>query len=267
MNFRKLVDEFVVRRAFRAGKITRSDLDEAFAGAFSATRISQKLTEIASGSPWVERRGKAVMPIDGVPVPAFAGEADLLHAILNGRDDFAFTGLRPHELPIQKCDWVQNEPVREGDFLRIAEALVQKRVIEVCYASLHQHDLGKVRKLAPVGLERMGDQWRLIAFDIEKPDQIPRAYVLARILEVRPLEKKIPKKLIHLGFGGDESYKIRLNHQLTNIQRKAMENELKIKNGVLRMQESHCFQFLRRYGDIEVSEGSVWPIIDRMDKE
>ena len=96
---------------------------------------------------------------------ALADEADLMDALDHGRTGFAQTGLRYAELPVNFSSWSSSLPTGPGALTTIVQACSRKRTAFIRYVGLKAGDVARFRRVYPIALERMGDQWRLVAHD------------------------------------------------------------------------------------------------------
>lgn len=255
---------FVLQRAFRKGIVKRSDILSAFKGEISQTRASELLSATPGKYPkLVERQGYAVVPRLGATAPEIASENQLMEAIFSGNDSFAEIGLTESELPRQRVEWTNNHPIKPGIFHTIVAAITAGSSLDIEYVSLKTDDVGRRRTLYPIGIQRVSDQWRLVAYDLNKKPPPQRVFVLSRILEAAFSVAKVPASIRGFSFNAATLVKAPLNPSMTEAQRKVVEHELSITGGVRRMPASEEFEFLRRYGDVCVSPTAVWPIIMR----
>ena len=58
-----------------------------------------------------------------------------------------------------------------------------------------------------------------------------------------------------------------LDGRYTKDQRRALEHELRVEDGVIRLPRRAEFEFLRRFGDVAASADAVWPPIKRLTRE
>lgn len=262
---------FLVRRAVRLGRATRGDL-ACFYPAPPATlsRFTAQAAEIAG----IERRGagrSAHLGTTGLPPPVWANFDHLMEEIVNGNDP-RISGLTDEELPVFVPNWVSNAPLDPNALPMIVRALATRTPLRLRYVGSRRGSDAAWRCVYPTGLERMGDQWRLIASDLHNPKgKFPlRTFVLARIIGAAPADKecKIPKS----GFHGpglhdyEVSLTARTNPELTPDQVAVLANELRMHSGKIKLHGRSAFEFLRRFGAQKVSADAVWPpLVNTMD--
>ena len=264
MKFGDQVETFILRRAFRADKVVRNDIMIAFAGSIKEARASQLLSEAVTRHPdLLVRKGNAVVRHPHAPTPSLANEEDLMSQVFDGQTDLEQTGLYDRELPIQRVAWVNNRPQQKGVFSEIVQAIRQKKCLQIEYTSLKRNNQGQTRVLQPVGLQQMADQWRLIAYDILKPDPFQQAFVLARIRFAKMLEQKAKSKLKGYSFESIVKVPIELNQRLTPAQKETLEHELSIRDNRITLPEGQLFEYLRRFSETPVSEDAVWPLLKK----
>jgi len=258
-NNKAVVGQFIVRRAFRAGRVTRADVIAAFhISTASATRFMARAEAIHTQI--LMRDGHALVPRPLAEPPAFASEADLLKQLDAGRTDFSVIGLTVDELPVHYVHWTQSMPLRPGILSEIVTAIRTESILQIVYLGLRKNEQPKARLILPLGLERMNDQWRVIAQDIEKEGYPTRIFVLPRILEAKPSRRRKPKGLV-IGGTHDkaEVVLVALNGAFTDLQKKVIAHELKVTNGAVRVPSRSVFEFLRRFTDQEPNNDAVWP--------
>jgi len=260
----RAVLNFVLMRAFRRGIVKRNDILRAFEGLISETRASELLSAAVGKNPrLLERKGYSVIPKIGAPMPSLASEEQLMKAIFSGNDAFADIGLCEHELPRQRVEWTNNYPKSPSIFSSITQAITNETPLLIQYVTLKRGDRGARRSIFPVGLQRVGDQWRLVAYDLDRTPPVQRAFVLSRIVDAAPSVAKVPKSIKHFSFNAAQPVKAQLHPDFTEEQRSVLEHELSICNEHRIMPPSEEFEFLRRYSEIEASREAVWPVIVR----
>lgn len=263
MKFGDQVETFIIRRAFRTTKVVRNDLMIAFAGAIKEVRASQLLSETVSRYPdLLLRKGNAVVRHPDADTPPLADEDDLMNHIFSGQTELSHTGLYSRELPVQQVAWVNNRPQQAGAFTEIVQALRQKKCLQIEYVSLNQHDRGQTRVLQPVGLQQMADQWRLIAYDLNKAEPYQQAFVLARIRFAKMLEQKATSKLAGYRFESIVKIPVELNQGFTPDQQETLEHELRIQNNHITLPKGQLFEYLRRFSEIPTTDSAVWPVLN-----
>lgn len=258
---KRIESYFIWRRAFRSPSrtVVRADLVDAFD--MKKTRASSLLTEEARASGGrLLREGNKVRAPEWATAPEYAGEADLMAKLEAGLSAFAFTGLRQDELPLNIVSWRENLPPKPGVFSEIVRAIGKQRAICVQYVSMRQGDNGKWRRVLPLSLDRMGEQWRVCVQDLEKEEYPLRSLVLARITNVSENEMRMPKGFQRANaFDTDHSYEAKLDLKLTEEQKKALTNELRIRNGKIKLPSRSEHEFGIAFCAGAPSETAVWP--------
>ena len=261
--------EFVIKRAFRIGRVLRQDLIRAF-GMTTAT-ATRALTDALDSCPsMIERRGKTVYPKPGVGVPDFANESNLLSELEAGKNEPQETGIFEEELPISYVSWTNSSPPEPGTLFRILEAIRTNSLLVIVYVGTKKGEVPRERTILPLALERMNDQWRIIAQDIQKTvskdsgkkiwEAPLRTFVLSRILASAWYRGPRPKGILRLGHW-DEIRKVRVatNPLYNDAQKKVLERELKIKNGIVEIPARSIFEFRRRFMDAPSTPDAIWP--------
>lgn len=253
---------FVWRRAFRspARLVVRAELIEALG--MSKTAASTLLNAVVDSSDGLLQRdgNKVVAPAWAKP-PPWADEVDLMEALDHGRTSFAETGLRYAELPVNFSSWSSSLPSAPGAMTTVVDALTRKRSAFIEYVGLKASDTARFRRIFPVALERMGDQWRLVGHDLEADDFPMRTFVLSRITGASHDSKKLPRGFIA---GNPVDFKQALavdwDLRLNQDQKQALRSELGIDSkGVAHINSRDVHEFLVRFGGRAVSADVIWP--------
>lgn len=261
MHWKKIEQEFVCRRVFRGpeGLIRRSDLIDAFG--MSASKATQLLAvEVETNSKLLVREGYLVRRRLGAQAPGYASMKDLMTKLDAGLRDFAYTGLRPEELPVNTWQLSENMPRDEGVMGTVVEACVRQRSVLIKYVGMRRGDEGAWRRVVPLCLERMGDQWRLTAQDLEREGAPVRTYVLARIIEAQRDIAPLPRRFVRAN--PDDSQrreKVVFNPRLSRVQRDVLEREIRIQDGYITLPSRCWHEFLIRFADGALSEDIAWP--------
>jgi predicted DNA-binding transcriptional regulator YafY len=262
-----LVLQFIVRRVYRHGSLIRKDIEQAFA--VSTPSASRFIAEALATYPQhLRRQGHRVLAKSLSEAPSFANEADLLETLNQGcqhHEDLLaltkYTGLFPHELPLVYVSWTNSLPTKPGILTTIIRAIPRYDFLKIVSVTLNQGEERRERIILPVGLEKMNDQWRLIAQDMEKPGYPIRVFVLSRILHAEVIVKyKKPKDFVPYP-ESDKKIRIyaRLNPAYTEDQQAILRHELNIKDGFVTIVSRSEFEFRRRFSEMPPSEKAVWP--------
>jgi predicted DNA-binding transcriptional regulator YafY len=257
---------FVLKRAVRFGKVFRRDLIEAFDGDFGETKASALMSEAAGRWPeTLERRSHEIVPRPNPKIPAKASEEDLMKALDYGQTEFRQIGLRvPDELNVLVVKWTRSLPRQPGAFSVIVSSLIHEQPIELLYVGLRRNEQAHWRRVAPLTLEKMGDQWRLIAQDWDDSAAAypVKVFVLSRILDARLADCRLPPNIIRQG-DNDQRVRIpvRLHPDLTPDQQAAICHELMVQDQQISIALRSQFELLRRFSDIPPRANAVWPLI------
>lgn len=263
---------FVLRRAVRFGKVVRSDVIEAFDGDFRATKASALMSEAAGRwSETLERRSHEIVLRPNSKIPPEASEEDLMKSLDYGQTEFRRIGLRvPDELGVVVVKWTRALPRQPGAFSVIVTGLIRYQPIDLLYVGLRRNEQARWRRVLPITLEKMGDQWRLIAQDLDDQDAAypVKVFVLPRILDARAADPKLPDHIIRQDYS-DECARIliQLHPALTLDQQAAVRHELMVQNHQITVARRSVFELLRRFSDLPTRPDAVWPLIYRMDEE
>ncbi len=249
---------FVVRRAFRHGSVTRADLIRAF-GISSAT-ATRLMTEIINRcSNLLERKGHAWIPKPLVTPPDYATEQDLLKHLDTQRHNPVDIGLFEGELPLIYVSWTNSLPRQSGILQTIIKAIGKNKQIDIVYVGLRENEQPRARKILPLALEKMNDQWRVIAQDLEESDFPIKVFVLSRIMDVSMSLHN--KRLPYIKGHTDKHIyiKVKLDDRFSNTQKEILQQELKINEGIIRIAKRSEHEFKRRFTSTPASENAVWP--------
>lgn len=252
--------EFIVKRAFRRGVVTRADVVRAL-GVSTAT--ATRLTKLAESrcANILERDGHGLRPRPLATPPAYAGEDTLLSELDTGRHDPASTGLFESELPVIYVSWTNSTPPKPGILNQITKSIREDRLLRIVYIGLRADEALKERRILPLALERMNDQWRVIAQDIERTGAPIRVFVLSRILDAQPDSSQKPRGFVHQGHTDSiTDLNVVLNPKLTPRQKEVLANELRIHDGKVRVATRSLHEFERRFTDKPVNPEAVWPL-------
>ena len=255
---------FIWRRAFRSPDraVVRKDLVSAFA--MSESSASTLLSSVADRSEGrLEREGYKIVAPVWAQAPHWANEVDLMESLDRGQSRFSRTGLKSSELPVNYSSWSSNLPSAPGALEKIVTAIGKLRPVHIRYVGLKAGDKAKFRRVLPIALERMGDQWRLVAHDLSKSDTQLRTFILSRITgavnDDCPLSKK---SAVIRASPIDQKQRIKVGwHILINQdQKEALKSELGIDaQDTVMVYSRDVHEYLIRYGGRVVSTDVVWP--------
>lgn len=204
-----------------------------------------------------------------------ATEKQLADAILNGGHEID-TGLTTHrvsnrhaELPINIHNF-SSISAGNGVLTQVVKCLSMQILdhrssLKINYVSMSKLEHAKWRLIVPLGIERVLEQWRVVAHDIESDGFKIKTYVLSRIIDYRVAVEPLPKKFTKRDFlFAKKMFEIELNNDLTKDQKQVIERELKIENNQIQIDDRIKFEYLRRFGSAEVSANAVWPIVTKI---
>ena len=256
--------EFIVKRAFRAGVVTRIDVVSAF-DVSPATASRMMAEALARRGTLLERNGQKVMPRLLAEAPAYASEAALLETLdAGGNDLLQRVGLYAHELPVVYVSWTHSMPRKPGILSTLVAAIRNEGFLRIVYLPMRNKEAPQRRLIAPLGLERMNDQWRVVAQDLEKENCPIRVFVLTRILEAeKEVLKRRPAGFVHQHLSDAEvAVAVSLNPKLTPLQQEVVSAELGIRDGKVRLAKRGLFEFKRRFSSEPVTPDAVWPPLE-----
>lgn len=252
---------YLVRRACRLGAARRQGMTQHFEA--SQSSYTRWIAAALDAAPCLGRDGRGggarLVLLNESGVPEWAGFEALLQEIENGNVP-ARTGIEDHELPVFIPRWTRNTPVDHRALGKIILAIHREQGLHLRYVSLNRGEEGQWRCVYPIGLERMGDQWRLVALDMEKKGYPLRIFVLARIMGVDDHPCVLPKGFSKPGIhDADVTIRAILNPLFTPDQAIVMSNELRIQDGTITLNRRTLFEFCRRFGAQGLSDKAVWP--------
>jgi len=263
-----IIFKFVIKRAFRLGSVSSQDLVIAFG--FNALKATRSLSEaVKVCSDMLERRGKAVCPKLGVQAPEYASEETLLTDLDCGIADPVKTGFFPKEVPVEYISWTDSTPPEKGILSKIIKGIHKGSLLKIVYIGMKKGEVPKERRVIPLALEQMNDQWRLIAQEIrttltkerkKEHKASLRTFVLSRILKAEWDLGRKPKGFVQVGHWDDiVEIPVSLNASLSKQQGEVISRELKIRDGNVRIPSRSRFEFERRFMDSPVNPEAVWP--------
>lgn len=273
---------YAIKRLVRKGELLASDIMRATGCSKPlAIEAMSQIREDYRGA--TEKRGtKLFLLYTPSAWKEIASDLQLFSALNNGADEKE-TGLttqsnqdQDSDLPIRFNRWTTGK-ITEGLMSALIFCFQQRTKLDhraslnIEYVSMKLGDNAKWRCVAPVGLECVMEQWRLIAHDmqyynIENPEQSLRTYVLARIVNHKISATPLPKKFRRADFNTIQSMvTVKLNSLLTHDQIKVINNELNIReNGSIQIENRMEFEFLRRFSNIPVTGDAVWPVVEQI---
>lgn len=261
-------DHFILRRAFRLGRVTRGDVQAAYPE-FSYSKAGLVLGAAVEDWPeHLERDGRSVVPRARAGPPAVADEGELMAALDQGLFGMRYTGFAQEELPAHQVRWVCSGPRKSGVLLTLGRIMAEKGGAEVCYVGLRAGEAARWRRVFPLALEQMGLQWRLLAQCLESEGYPLKVFVLTRILDAAPMSSRLPRGFApRADTDRTARYRVRLNPQLTADQQAAVAAELCLEHGRVVISQRSRWEFERQFGHARVHEDAVWPPVDGLEEE
>lgn len=257
----QFIYEFILKRATIKLKVLRSDIMDAFPGQISTSKATAVLRAAVSAYPeylvYSERAVRLRPGSETAPLNEFALIRNLLCS-----DTYAKIGVTNSEIDVTAVEWANPLPHKGGAFRDLLCALTQGQQVEIQYVGMRINEMRRWRWIHPLGLERVGDQWRLVAHDLDEELRSVKTFVLARIFDIRRPAKRRPYGFVPLSTLDDTlTLRVRINTALTEDQQKVITHELGIKNGTIRIPRRSLGDFIQRYAGEGRREGIVWPPI------
>ena len=254
----EIMIKFIVRRAFRCRSVSRADLVEAI-NVSSATATRMMSYALKHHGDILERKGHNLVPKPLAKCPKYADEEDLLKNLDSGYHAPIITGLFEKELPVTYVSWTNSMPPRAGTLQTIVTAIQRKKQIDIVYIGLKRNQQPRNRKILPLGLEKMNDQWRVIAQDMEIKNFPVKVFVLPRIMASSMSSVSTRSPYIQNYQDSITELHVNLNHNFNSDQKKIFAHELKVKNGKVSIATRSLHDFKRRFTDTPPSDDIVWP--------
>lgn len=260
IKIKQIAEKYILRRAFRHGTVSRADLLRALdVSTATATRMMSETA--ARFGDILERRGHGLSPKPLAVCPAYASEADLLNQLDAKKYDAASTGLFEEELPLIYVSWTNSLPPQGGTLNMIVNAIQYHKQIDIVYVGLRLNDKPRNRKILPLALEKMNDQWRVVAQDMESKGFPIKVFVLPRIMAASASSSatRIPYPYIKGHTDQHIPLKVRLDDRFNAAQHRVLMHELQIVQGEIHIAERSLHEFKRRFTNAPPSEDAVWP--------
>ncbi|MDP1606302.1 MAG: WYL domain-containing protein [Rhodocyclaceae bacterium] len=253
--------DFIIKRAFRAGAVTRGDVIQAL-GVSTATATRLMVEVVTKRGDILERVRQKIVPRLLAKSPAYASEEALLQTLNEGGHNFLLrVGLYENELPVTYVSWTNSVPRKPGILATIIEAIRTESYLRIAYVGMREKEEPASRVIAPLGLERMNDQWRVVAQDLGKVGYPIRIFVLSRILDAEkaPLKRRPPGFVHQHHSDAVALIAVTLNPKLSPLQKEIISAELDIQDGKVRLAKRGIFEFKRRFSNEPASHGAIWP--------
>lgn len=265
---------FALRRAWLVGLCRRIDIERAWGVGDSPTLANRLVAESALAWRSHLRRVpyKGLYPLLQERRPKEVSAGTMLALFARGASARE-TGLFPEEATVLLPDQPPVGAMTELATEALLDALIHGRPVRVLYVGLREGERARWRVLCPQALEFTGSpQCRLHAQDLEVDGAPSKTFVLARIFEVQPADKRFegfsPALLpATVAYRAKQRLRLTLNEDLTPDQKQAIAHELGIKGGIAEMPEQAVHNFGRIYANAAPTPGIVWPPIARIEHE
>ena len=258
---KQLLYDFVLSRATLMGKVSRADIINAFPGQISTSTATAQLRAAVSAYPeYLIYHERAVRLRPGAEI-SLLNEAALVRDLACS-DSYAKIGVKHTEIDVTIVQWSNALPHKAGVLRDLLSALAQARQLEIQYVGMRVGETRRWRWMHPLGLERVGDQWRLIAHDLDEKHHPIKTFVLPRIMDARRPAKRQPSGFVPLSTLDDTmTLRVRINPRMTEDQQKVIAHELGIRDGLIRIPKRSLGDFIQRYAGGTEREDVVWPPI------
>ncbi len=260
--------DFCIRRLMRVGKVKRGDIIDATG---ISTVSASKVLSLINKESFITKKGDLLI-LDGFIDKkhywhSVSNDEQLMYALDNGCS-FEETGLKLSELNVTIKSLSSKSKIKQNLLSSIIKSLNQikvnhKSALDITYISLKEGSCGEVKRIVPIGLERLADQWRVIAHDLMSPQYPIKTYVLSRIIDFNFVTDDLPRSFKKRSpYSTKKIMEIKFNPRLTKEQIGVFKNKLGInENNILEIDSRLEFELLQRFGEIKKSSNAVWPII------
>lgn len=253
---------FLLRRAYRSAnqRVVREDVKTAFKISDRSATTALRTVELNYPS-LVERAGHKIVWSKGAQPPRYVGEVDLVEQLMQGRVDLPDTGLYPDELPFFDATQRRPTPRDPACLTEIFQATMRERPLFIWYVGMRRGQTAVRRRILPLGLEKVDDQMRLIAQDIEHEDHPVRSFVLTRIVRTLVDNDRLPRKLLRQSrLDAQRQVTVKFNPGLTPDQRDVLAHEFAVRDGKVTMLERAVHEFKIQHAGHAVSSSLVLPV-------
>lgn len=259
---------FVLKRAFRLGRVTRADVRAAYPELGYSTAGLVLRRALSTWPLHLCRNGRSVVPLRRQGPPDAASEGELMRALETGRLEMRYTGFRPEELPMRQVRWVASQPPKSGVLTTIARAIGSEQALELRYVGLRLGESARWRPVYPLGLEQMAQQWRLVAQCLETPGYPVKVFVLSRIFDAAEMAGDLPGDFFAQTDDDRElALKVVFDRRLTEDQKTALSNEFNLQQGRIRLPQRARWEFERQMGHADPHEHVIWPPIEHLEDD
>lgn len=273
------VMNYSIMRLVRVGELSMADIVRAI-GCSKPLAINI-MKNIESGYPDAVRKSKTKLHLISPPAAwlNLASDIQLMNALSIGAGE-ADTGLlmacgktgRP-DIPVKIHKW-HGGLLPDGLLTQIVKCLTRRgkpdhrASMEINYVSMRRGESAKWCRIVPLGLECVMNQWRLVAQDLNEESFLVKTYVLAHIINYRPLVDPLPKKFVRTFFNDIQAVvNITLNNALTADQEGVLRNELNIsQDSKIQISERLEFEFFRCLSELSPEIDAIHPVITCTEK-
>ncbi|MCG8614451.1 MAG: WYL domain-containing protein [Pseudomonadales bacterium] len=252
-----------MKRSFRYGEVQRSDLKEAFPEKPNSDPYLTSVIKAALSrfDDRLQKEGQKVRPIPGTAPPSFINDEDLIDSLERG-GSFAETGFRESELPLSFVKTTNSLPNKPGLLTVITRYIAHQETLQIIYTGIKMGAIPQKRHLYPLGLERKSDQWRLVAIDLDEKEQPTKVFLLSRILDAGPSNKRKPRnRVIEAPSKAPRCYQVELNPKLNEHQRQVVKNQFAMQGDTIRLPQRYLFEFKIDHCSEPVPSEAVWPLL------
>ncbi|THU03992.1 WYL domain-containing protein [Lampropedia puyangensis] len=279
MNTRSL---FILRRACLVGRVKRADVT----ATFDVSGTTAKLDMEAAAAHWpsylVFTPSHGVTPIPFAAPPLETSSSVLMDLMQQGAPAHAM-GLTQYEPVIAYATprYVYQGAVDRPMAMHLIRACLTRQVMDIDYVGMRRGEERRVRTVLPLGLELLGQQWRLIACDVDAKQRVlgseQKAFVLARIgnaqahmaLHGKTLKTSTGQRVDARALCIDRqerTYQVWPNRQLTTDQLEAIVREFALERRndahVIRMPERNAVEFRRDHCTKQIFATHADPLAD-----
>ena len=241
-----IIEHFMRSRLFWFGRLGRQDIVRAYdVGTAYASRLVRKVREeVCStrvGKGEVDPLSKTDLP-DGVSSQRFL--SDLYNAAVTSSDPTPSCG---GEVPFAVIDAFRYN-VPETILRPIVMALESQGFLKITYQGMGIGDTPRQRLIEPVRLVHVQGRWHIHAYCHDAKGA--RDFVLARILDVAPMERRVPADpMLDFEMSAPTPHRFVPHPELSRDQMKVVEREFGMEGGTLELHltDSELFYFMQQF--------------------
>lgn len=200
-----------------------------------------------------------LVPRPAALTPTFASEQSLFAAIDSGRNDPAITGMFAHELPVSYVRIGNPLPAPPGVLTLLTQAIADETPVELIYLALRSNAVPMVHTIHPVALERVQQQWQLLAQDFRSHQEMS-VFVLSRILKATRSRRIRPARFVAMNEQDVVvSLPVQINPRYTSQQQAVVAHEMSVEDGAVRLPSRAAHILANQFQAGSEARTEIWP--------